>query len=1137
MHARLSWTVPFLVVGLFTSPSQAQISQTQLSAVSPPGGQAGHTVEVTLSSGKDLDDASQLLFSHPGITSRPKLQESGGASVPVPNTFVVEVGADVPVGHYEVRTVGYFGVSNPRTFCVGDRPEIMEVESNNDPQSAQPLEFGTVVNGVCNGAADVDFYKLTASANQRILLVGEARRIDSRVQLQLELLDADGRRLQRSRGGYRGDPILDFTTPAEGDYFVRVTDFMYRGGIEYFYRLHLRTGPHIDFVLPPSGLPGTQEKYTLYGRNLPGGVPSGMQIQGVELEQLEVNIPLPAESQGVASLENLAPEESVVDCYSYRLDSPAGASNAVLIHFADAPVTLEQEPNNDAANAQKLTIPVEVGGQFQNKLDQDVFEFEARGGEIYFVEVHGQRLGMETDPRFVVQQITKNDNGEEQVKQLVDQDDERNSIGGDDFNTRHRDPAWKFAVPADGTYRVILSDRYWETRGNPGLVYRLVIRKESPDFRLVAFASQPNPQANQPGQPGVLSLRKGENGQIDVFAHRIDGFEGPIFVNVEGLPAGVTCRGAVIGDKQTAARLIVSAGADAAVTTANLRVIGEASIENPEIVRRLDAAEKAVKPAVDAIPNLQKAVEQTAPKLAQAEQKRDAARKAAEEKPDDENLKKQLAAAEEELQKEQQAHDAARAKLDEGNQAVAAARQQVQQALEAVRQSARQVKHPARTATLVWPGVPNAGAETVSRMTRNLALSVMDATAAFQAHLVPPEPKIVVHQSAQVLLPVKVEKRNNFDENVNLTFSGFDNNSKLQVENKPLNKGEAEGLRRVFVPKDAPPGAYTIYLNAQAQESYERNPKAIAEAKAGQEQAEADLKAAETNNKQAAETLAKANTEAQQAEAKAKQAAQTLQASEKAQQDAQAATTKAEQEVKTAQETLAKADEELKSKTEEDQIKAAQDAKAKAEAELKAKQEAHEKAKAVLTTKTEERAKAAAELKTAETELTQANEAKTKADADVKARAEALKTAQAAKAAADKRLQDVTNVNKAKNVNLTVPSTPVMLIIKEAPAEIAANVPGGGNLKRGETMEAKVTISRKVGFDGPVNVTLVLPPGVGGVRAEPLTIPADQSEGVLKITAGEESPEGKLENVVIRGEMEYRGKASIDVSVTLNLTQ
>jgi hypothetical protein len=112
-----------------------------------------------------------------------------------------------------------------------------------------------------------------------------------------------------------------------------------------------------------------------------------------------------------------------------------------------------------------------------------------------------------------------------------------------------------------------------------------------------------------------------------------------------------------------------------------------------------------------------------------------------------------------------------------------------------------------------------------------------------------------------------------------------------------------------------------------------------------------------------------------------------------------------------------------------------------------------------------------------------------------------------------------------------------MLIIKEAPAEIAANVPGGGNLKRGETMEAKVTISRKVGFDGPVNVTLVLPPGVGGVRAEPLTIPADQSEGVLKITAGEESPEGKLENVVIRGEMEYRGKASIDVSVTLNLTQ
>ncbi|HUG20509.1 MAG TPA: hypothetical protein VMM56_16090, partial [Planctomycetaceae bacterium] len=838
MRTRLYSTVSFLTVSFFAAQLSAQISQTALYSVSPPGCQQGQSVDVTISSGKDLDDVNQLLFSHPGITAVQKMQDSGGKQIPVTNTFVVSVAASVPVGHYEVRTVGYFGVSNPRTFCVSDRPEVAEKESNNDPENAQPLDFGTIVNAVSNGAADLDFYKIHASANQRILVTAEAQRIDSRMQMQLELRDAQGRRLERSRSGYRGDPVLDFTAKTEGDYYLRVTEFTYRGGIEYFYRLHLNTGPHIDFVLPPSGVAGTNGKYTLYGRNLPGGVPSGMKIEGIELEKIDVNIALPAQIEQTELLENVSPEESVADSFSYRLDSPTGASNAALIHFANTPVTLETEPNDDGAQAQKLTLPAEVGGQFQKKLDADCYQFEAKAGEVYFIEVFGQRLGKETDPRFVVDQITTNDKGEEQVKRLVDQDDNELTIGGDDFNTRHRDPTWKFAVPADGTYRITLNDRYWENRGHPGLVYRLVIRKESPDFRLVALAYQPNPQANQPGQPGVLSLRKGENGQIDVLAHRLDGFDGSIFVTAEGLPAGVTCRGALIGERDTSARLIFSASADAAVVSTTLRLIGEAVIDAPDKVRELDTAEKAVKPAVDAIANLQKAVEQAAPKLEQAQQKLDAAKKALADKPDDENLKKQVEAAEAEFQKEKQAHDAAVASLEAGNKNVATVKQNVEAALQAKQAAARPVKHPARTASLVWAGVPNNGAATVSRLTRNIALSVMDATAAFQALIEPPQPKIEVHQSSQILLPVKLEKRNNFDENVNLTFAGFDNNSKLQVENKPLNKGEAEGLRRIFVPKDAPPGAYTVYLNSQAQESYERNPKAVAESKARQDQAD-----------------------------------------------------------------------------------------------------------------------------------------------------------------------------------------------------------------------------------------------------------------------------------------------------------
>ena len=94
----------------------------------------------------------------------------------------------------------------------------------------------------------------------------------------------------------RQEPLIDFTVPADGEYLIKVHDFLYNGSAEYFYRLVVHTGPHIDFVLPASGLPNTTAEYTLYGRNLPGGQPSTMKAaDGRVLDQLKVQIALPAD--------------------------------------------------------------------------------------------------------------------------------------------------------------------------------------------------------------------------------------------------------------------------------------------------------------------------------------------------------------------------------------------------------------------------------------------------------------------------------------------------------------------------------------------------------------------------------------------------------------------------------------------------------------------------------------------------------------------------------------------------------------------------------------------------------------------------------------------------------------------------
>src|SRR6185312_5537762 len=100
----------------------------------------------------------------------------------------------------------------------------------------------------------------------------------------LTVLDSTGHPLETSRRG----GFLDFAAPADGSFLLKLHDLAFAGSAEYFYRLTLTTGPHLDFVFPPCGKPGTKERFTLYGRNLPGGVAANLAgDDGKPLEKLE----------------------------------------------------------------------------------------------------------------------------------------------------------------------------------------------------------------------------------------------------------------------------------------------------------------------------------------------------------------------------------------------------------------------------------------------------------------------------------------------------------------------------------------------------------------------------------------------------------------------------------------------------------------------------------------------------------------------------------------------------------------------------------------------------------------------------------------------------------------------------------
>ncbi len=71
MLLRMTRWLVMIVLCLLPSLVVAQYPVTQLTSVYPFGGKLGSTFEVTIT-GTDLDDAEQLVFSHPGITAKPK---------------------------------------------------------------------------------------------------------------------------------------------------------------------------------------------------------------------------------------------------------------------------------------------------------------------------------------------------------------------------------------------------------------------------------------------------------------------------------------------------------------------------------------------------------------------------------------------------------------------------------------------------------------------------------------------------------------------------------------------------------------------------------------------------------------------------------------------------------------------------------------------------------------------------------------------------------------------------------------------------------------------------------------------------------------------------------------------------------
>ncbi|MCE5340671.1 MAG: hypothetical protein LLF92_06035 [Planctomycetaceae bacterium] len=181
--------------------------------------------------------------------------------------------------------------SNIITYAVDNLPECNETESNNIIKNAQQIALPVIINGRINKPGDIDTYIFKGTAGQKIVAEVSARRLNSPVDSLLRLTDESGEILKWnddfSEVGenylykditglmtHHADSYLTAELPADGNYYIQISDAQNQGGKAYAYRLRI-SNPQSDFAIrmTPSTLnirPGASAAFNIYAMRQDG---------------------------------------------------------------------------------------------------------------------------------------------------------------------------------------------------------------------------------------------------------------------------------------------------------------------------------------------------------------------------------------------------------------------------------------------------------------------------------------------------------------------------------------------------------------------------------------------------------------------------------------------------------------------------------------------------------------------------------------------------------------------------------------------------------------------------------------------------------------------------------------------------
>lgn len=199
----------------------------------------------------------------------------------------VQIPADQDSVTVPVSTPGGLA-TEPVSLSASNFDETVEAEPNNMPAQANTVvELPTVINGRIDKPGDVDLFRVkpTAAGNLSFEIMG--RRIGSRIDSFLRILDPNGKELQANDDADGKDSRIVFGVAANTEYLVEVRTLDRRSGGDVFYRLEIDppAGPDFKLTMTPTELnvgQGGSAAVTVNVARLAGyGGPIALRVEGL----------------------------------------------------------------------------------------------------------------------------------------------------------------------------------------------------------------------------------------------------------------------------------------------------------------------------------------------------------------------------------------------------------------------------------------------------------------------------------------------------------------------------------------------------------------------------------------------------------------------------------------------------------------------------------------------------------------------------------------------------------------------------------------------------------------------------------------------------------------------------------------